>query len=376
MTTTPLRVLHVNETFWGGIVALLETLVRSQIAAGMDVHVLTPDAGPPLHAGVVRHSWPVSRRRLGSFVSSTRQLSRVAREVQPDVIHLHSFVAGLLGRLPGVLPHSITVVYQPHSWSFERFKGARGWAILAWEKFAAGNISMLITNCQDEISEGERHGVQSRHSTAIGVPVDLVFFRPPSPDERAAAKLALGFHQRPLLAVIGRLAWQKGQDSLVAEWERRPLAEVDIVLVGPGDPTPLRRLAPREWGRSLHHVNGTCDVRAWLWAADVVVMPSRYEGFPMVAAEAMACATTVVTTAFNGAHEAIVNGGQPPGGAVVELGDMAELIAAAGARLTDSELRLRESEAARSRAEHQFAPESVVRRLGDAYGRAARGSLT
>jgi glycosyltransferase involved in cell wall biosynthesis len=163
------------------------------------------------------------------------------------------------------------------------------------------------------------------------------------------------------------LARQKGQDLLVAEWERNPPDNTELVLVGPGDDTALRSLAPREWGRSIRAVGESDDIRPWLWASDALVLSSRYETVAVVIAEAMACGLPVIATDVNGAREVLQGGGSTRAGEVIPVGDMTALLATADRIVTSPRDRAEMAAAGRARAERLFTAASVVDRLDTAY---------
>ncbi len=361
-----MRILHVSEVHWGGVVGLIHHFNREQAAVGHDVHLLCPPAFPAT-SHVTRYAWRLHRRRPVTIVTALYGLFRTVRRVRPDVVHLHSFMAGLLGRLPGVIPSGTPVVYQPHAWSFELFPDrVRASAVRRWEGLAARRTSVLVGNNADELAEGKAIGVH-RPGFSLGVALDLEHFRPPSAEERAAAREEHGRGGRRILLVLGRLGRQKGQELLLPEWERDPVPDTDLVLVGPGDGAALRALAPTQWSRSVHAVGESNDVRSWLWASDVLLLPSRYEGGPLVVPEAMACGVPVVATAVNGSAEAVLGGPLPTAGAVVDRGDMPALLGHARMRLADRELAAREARNGRRRAEELFDPRVVGARLEAAY---------
>lgn len=363
-----LRILHVSEVHWGGVVTLLEHFVREQLDAGHDVHVLAPDDLAE-RVGGVRHRWSVVRARPWTAVRAVRQLRDVVSTQRPDVIHVHSFVAGLLVRLPllGVGGAPNALVYQPHAWSFDLF-GSRlfGGVLRRWEAWASRQTDVLVANCKDEVEEGRQVGVVAP-GHVLGVAVDTDRFRPLPAHERASLRYELGINSSFTALCLGRLARQKGQDLLLAEWEQLRPESCELVLVGPGDPQPLRKLSPRQWGRTVSWRGEHRCVEQWLAAADVLVVPSRYETVALVVAEAMACGTPVVTTRFNGAEDTVTGGPLDPAGAIVDLGDMRGLIGDLKRRLDDPSLRAREGSAARARAEALFRPEVVAARLEDAY---------
>jgi glycosyltransferase involved in cell wall biosynthesis len=364
-----LRILHVSEVHWGGVVTLLEHFTAEQVRAGHQVHVLAPGGIRALSGN--HRPWSIERSRPWTAASALLDLRRALRDVRPDVVHLHSFVAGLLGRLPVasklVGTTAFPTVYQPHSWSFDLFtRRSIGNAVRRLEAWASSATDVLVANCDDEVAEGRAAGV-NLPGRVLGVAVDVSRFRPVDPAGRDAFRAKLGLETKHVLLCLGRLTHQKAQDLLVPAWERSRPSDTTLVLLGPGDTGGLEQLAPTQWGDTVVAVGEHADVRPWLWASDAMVLSSRYEGFPLAIAEAMACGRPVISTAINGARDTILGGSLPPAGAVVELGDMEGLIEQAARRLEDADLWAAECSASRERAEQAFSPAQVADRLEAAY---------
>lgn len=367
-----MKILHVTEVRTGGVLSLLNHYIPGQIAQGDEVHVLSND-DLPTWPGAHRHEWGLDRRRPSTWVTALARFRSVVAEVHPDVIHLHSFVAGLLGRLPYGLSgtEGSAVVYQPHAWS-DALSDNKVFqlTIQALERHAALRTDLLAVNCEDEADRGREFGVHLPHHV-VSIAVDLGKFRPASVQERAGARASLGVaDDQRILLVLGRLVRQKGQDLLVAEWERHHPPRATLVLVGPGDPEPLAALAPTTWGDTILAPGPSSEVVRWLWAADALVVPSRYEGMAVVLAEAMAVGLPTVSTDISGARAGLVDGPWPRGGQVVTGLDMRALLDAATARLDDDLLWRQESEAGPVRAHGAFSPAHVLTRLSEAYDRA------
>jgi len=366
------HVLHVSEVTWGGVVSLLRAFVTEQTDRGHDVAVLAPAALPDLGTAAVRRiGWGMWRRRPLSYVRAVAELRAAVRAERPDVIHLHSAFAGLLGRLPVLSgTGSVPVVYQPHAWSFDLFDRATlGYALRVWERGASRRTDVIVANCTDEIDEGRRLGITTP-ARALGVPLDVAHFRPVDEAERQRRRDELGVEHDHLLLCLGRLAKQKGQDLLVAAWEQAPPPDTELLLVGPGDPAALRALAPTQWGRSIRWVDEQPDVRPYLWACDLLVLPSRYETVAVVVAEAMACERPVVACAVNGVAMAVSDPPHEPGGTVVAAGDVTGLLAESGRLLQDPERRAELGADGRRRVIELFTPAQVVDRLDAAYAAA------
>ena len=363
-----MRILHVSEAHYGGTPNLVRQFLAEQVNAGDEVLLLAPEGFPMPEQGEME-AWRLDRRRPDRFAGALRHLRRTVREFQPDVVHLHSFVAGLVGRLPGVLA-GVPIVYQPHAWSFDmKQQRAFGSAVRSWERWASRRTAMLVTNCEDEIAEGRSIGIATP-AASVGVIIPVDHFHPVDAAERERWRAHQGMRGRRSLVCVGRLVRQKGQDLLVAEWERQRPADTELVLVGPGDTAALERLAPGQWGRTIRAVGEQADVRPWLWGADALVLPSRYETVALVVGEAMASSRPVVAAAVNGAAEVMMGGDLGPAGRVVPLGDMRALVREAEAILDDPALSGEMGRIGRRRAEEQFTPAAVGARLHAAYDQA------
>ncbi|KND23942.1 glycosyl transferase family 1 [Streptomyces europaeiscabiei] len=324
----------------GGVARVVTDLVRAQAGSGLRPVVACPPGSPlalgAAAAGAEVHDWSVTRApgpRLAGEVAAARRIVRASR---PHVVHAHSAKAGLAGRI--AVRGRVPTVFQPHAWSFEAVGGRTAELALGWERFGARWADHILCVSESERRTGQEAGIAARWSV-IHNGIDLDRFRPGGSGDRAEARASLPLlegvgRDAPLVVCVGRLTRQKGQDVLLRAWRRMPDAGARLVLVGDGpDRDGLEEAAPP--GVLF---TGSCeDVRPWIRAADVLVLPSRWEGMALAPLEAMACGRPVVVTDVNGARESL-----PPGHedhCLVPPEDPAALAAALTALLTDPELR-------------------------------------
>lgn len=276
-------------------------------------------------------------------------LRRLLRSLAPDVVHLHSAKAGLAGRaaLRGRLP----TIFQPHAWSFLAAQGVVGRSALAWERLSSRWSDRIVCVSESERTQGVQAGIDARWAV-VPNGVDLDRFRP---GDRARARSGLGLDHGPWAVCVGRLSHQKGQDLLLKAWSEvsARVPEARLALVGSGpDEASLRAAAPP----GVTFVGATTEVPQWLEAADLVVVPSRWEGMSLAMLEALASGRSIVISDVAGASEAV--GGAA--GAVIPVGDIRSLSEALVERLRDEDLREREGAAARGRAEAAFGIERTL----------------
>jgi glycosyltransferase involved in cell wall biosynthesis len=162
--------------------------------------------------------------------------------------------------------------------------------------------------------------------------VDCASWTAAGSQDRASARARLGLSDRPLAVCVGRLCAQKGQHDLLDAWDavRTAVQGAALALVG-GGPDRASLQARVVGLRDVLLVGERADVRLWFAAADVVVVPSRWEGMALVPLEAMASARSVVATDVPGVAESV----PANAGAVVAIGDRRGLADQIAVRLAD-----------------------------------------
>lgn len=337
-STTPgrLHVLHVAQPTTEGVAGVVMTYVRDQLERGWDVSVACPSEGwlgYEARASGADVSWWAATRDPGTNVpGECLRLAHIIAQRRPDVVHLHSSKAGLAGRL--VLRGRTPTIFQPHAWSFLAASGHTRRAALAWERQALRWTSELLCVSESERKLGEDNGIVGPTTVAPNG-VDLNVLRPSGDQARKTARHRLGLADVPTVVCVGRLSRQKGQEDLLAAWPqiRARVPNAQLMLVGDGpDRALLERLV--EPGTDVHLIGNRTDIPLWLAAADVVAVPSRWEGMALAPLEAMASARSVVVTDVTGIAESV----PPLAGAMVPPGSPDDLALELATRLEDPDL--------------------------------------
>ncbi|MGI8827577.1 MAG: glycosyltransferase family 4 protein [Chloroflexota bacterium] len=144
-----------------------------------------------------------------------------------------------------------------------------------------------------------------------------------------------------LVLAVGRLEYRKGVDILIRAWARLAPGQVPyrLVLAGDGDAAAYQTLAQSlgvsDYVSFLGRVD-PCQIEALYDACDLFVLPSRNEGFGLVAVEAMSHGKPVIMTHTGVAMDGIVG---PENGAVVPAADV-EGLASAISRLLENPAEL------------------------------------
>ena len=233
-----------------------------------------------------------------------------------------------------------------------------------WERRAARWTDLVLAVSTDERDEGIASGVLARYHIAP----NGVVARDWGKLTRSAARNSLNLGTGPKAVCVGRLARQKGQDRILEIWPavRRSVANAELYLVGDGPLRPeLQRAAPT----GVQFAGSSDEVDTWLCAADIVILPSRWEaGGSLALFEAMAAQRSVVATRVAGIDEAL----HPGFGAILSQGDQAGLLAEVIHRLTSPAEADMEGRAARRWIETNLDASSLARHASDAYLTIAR----
>jgi len=173
---------------------------------------------------------------------------------------------------------------------------------------------------------------------------------------------------RPLVLTVGRMVWQKGYQDLLevvpgvlARW---PGAR--FLWVGEGTLVGELRARARALavGHAVRFLGHRGDVPRLLAAADLFVLPSHFEGLPLVALEAMAAGLPVVGTSVCGTSEVVLD---MVTGRLVPPGDALALTEAILDTLEEPGRAAQWGAAGRARVEREFGAERMARETVAVY---------
>ena len=292
-------------------------------------------------------------------------LRRIVREKQIDILHLHGYGATTFGRLVAAVER-LPVVLHEHA----------NLTDTPWYQKVADRLLEPFTDVAIAVSESTAEFVRDARLVRpervkvvyLGAPLDE-FSRPRSADEVRDARRALAVTDEDVLCgTVTRLHDSKGNEYLVEAAalvaEVRPQAR--FVLVGEG---PLREAleaqvrSHRVLENRFRFGGFARDVASLLWAFDVQLFPSLWEGTPLTAFEALAAGRPIVATDADGLLDVLT----PERDALVVPRRDARALADAIIRLIDDPaLRRRLAAAARETA-RDYDIATFVRRMERLY---------
>ena len=362
-----MRIAHIESGMhlYGGA-AQVRYLLEGLSAAGVD-NVLIAARGGALEAAAVPARVVALPMRGDLDVGLVMRLRRVLREVQPDLVHVHSRrgaelyggIAAALARVPAVLTRRVDAAEPAFAarWKYRPYR-----AIVA--------LSRAI-----EIELANRVGIEPARLVRIPSAVDTARYRS-DPAARARVTAAFALPADALLVgVVAQLITRKRHALLFAELpalaRRYPALRVLCFGRGPLAAELERDVASRGLEPYVRLVGFRDDLPDIFPALDLLVHPAEREGLGLALLEAAACAVPVVACAAGGVVDVVEHGRT---GLLVPANDGHALRAALERLLGDPAQRRRLGAAARARVQRHFAPAALTAAHLSLYERVLGGA--
>ncbi|STZ45014.1 glycogen synthase [Mycolicibacterium gilvum] len=308
------------EVYGGAGVHVTELVAQLRRLCEVDVHCM----GAPRPDAIVAATDPALAGANPALTTLSADLNMVNAAAQAQVVHSHTWYAGMAGHLSALLygvPHVLTAhsLEPMRPWKAEQLGG--GYRISSWvEKTAVEAADAVIA-----VSAGMREDVLHAYPTLDPSRVHVVLngidtdkWRPVDAGGEESVLTELGVDlSRPIVAFVGRITRQKGVAHLVAAAHHFDPG-IQLVLCAGAPDTPeiaeevasaVQRLAEARtgvfWVREMLPQPKIDEI---LSAATTFVCPSVYEPLGIVNLEAMACATAVVASDVGGIPEVVADG--------------------------------------------------------------------
>ena len=354
--TRRLRILQVSEAFGGGVFASVTGLANGLAEKGHEVHVAysrrpqTPlEIAAHLEPAIALHELDLVRAiDARADLKGMLAIRRVIREIDPDVIHLHSSKAGVLGRVAAWLSgYRKRTIYSPRGLAFLQESDAQAmrklYEAIEWSMARFGGTIVACSATEYDIL---RKKIRPRRLELIdnGINVDLVPPRIERDDGRVRVGTAaiIKHAKNPLL--LARLA------------ERAKGPNMDFVWIGDGDREG--RVALERAGVKVTGWLPRFEVLSEMRRLDIYLHPTLWEGMPLALIEAQVCGLPAVVMDVVGNRDIVRDGDTGFIGR-----DFDELSTQLHRLIHDADLRMRMGARAREIALERF----DLRRVVDQY---------
>jgi glycosyltransferase involved in cell wall biosynthesis len=302
------------------------------------------------------------------------ELVTLIRRVRPDIVHVNSSKAGVLGRVAALLTRVPITVFTVHGWAFKAYSGVASalYRLADGLMAAATTVTICVTETERAAGLAARtcragRTVVIANAVDVGAAERARHADPPQlvPSDRESdpddpPRIVAADRERhtdppPRIVTVGRLAFPKDPLTLVRALARvrasGHLFRASFVGDGPDAADVAAEIRAVGLESSVELCGARSDVGAVLARSDVFVLSSRSEGGPISILEAMAAGLPVVASDVGGVREQVADGAT---GLLVPPGDPDALAGALERLLADPDLRRRLGAVGLERARERF----------------------
>lgn len=245
-------------------------------------------------------------------IRAYRMMSRLIREINPDIVHCHSSKAGVIGRIAAKRRGVKRIFYTPHAYSFQapEFSGKKRVVFSAVERW----LSRYCTTLTFNVSQGEREAALAEHlddERKFKVVYNGIADTPLPSKEQSRHALGLP-PDSYVVGVTARLVEQKDPMTSVAIAAEIIKAEPSAHMVYVGDgpfKTQMESYCAHEGiSNNVHFLGYRADADMIVSAFDVYLLTSLYEGMPYSLVESLRAGVPIAATDVAGNDEVVQPG--------------------------------------------------------------------
>ena len=256
-------------------------------------------------------------------IVSLYNLFKLFKREKPDIVHVHTPVAAVLGRIAAKKAKVPIVIYTAHGFYFHKgMSHLRYDIILKIEKYLAKHYTDFIFTQSEEDRKTalENNFIDKSKISTIGNGADVWGkFNPVNIEKDKIDKLYKEFNLNKndkIITFIGRLVEEKGIIDLSEAFNNVNFSDekkVKLLMVGDiaqneRDKDTKKKIEKYKANQNIIFAGYREDINNILYVTDIFCLPSYREGMPRSIIEAMAMECAVVATNIRGSREEVVDG--------------------------------------------------------------------
>lgn len=313
-----IKVLHITQATIGGTLEYLKLFFNNIDKNNYEVALICPSYGPMKEEieklGIKVYVVEMSREiNVKNDIRSFFELKKMIKKLNPDIVHLHSSKAGVLGKLASYL-NKKPCVYNAHGWAFSMdvsMKKKKVYAAI--ERYTSVFCSKIVNISNYEYKLAKEYNIASEDKmVTIHNGIDINKFNNFKYDRSKILEELNIPDDSFIVGMVARISEQKDPIKFV-EVAKDLCSKLDnayFILVGDGElKKDIELMIKKHNIESKVKITGWVnDVNKYISVFDVAILTSKWEGFGLVLTEYMAASKPIVASNVGGIPELIEDG--------------------------------------------------------------------
>lgn len=303
------------------IVKLLSNLNENTLKAGYEVHIITSKGQyrELLESqGYIVHDVNIDRSiKPISNLKTILSLSKVLKNIKPDILHVHTPIASVLARIAGKLAKVPSIIYTAHGFYFHDNMPTRKYKVFFTIEKLIGKYftDYIFTQSREDYTLALENNFRPENRMvwiSNGIDLDNKF-NYEIMTKKGNLKASFGFNEKDfIITFVGRLVEEKGILDLLKAADELP-TDVKLVIIGElpekeRDNTIIEKIDFYKENENIVFTGQIENINEYLYISEAFCLPSYREGMPRSIIEAMAMKNAIIATNIRGSREEVVDG--------------------------------------------------------------------
>lgn len=306
-------------------IKLLKALNEESIKKGAEVHCVCTTGNKKKELqkqGVIVHDIKIDRKisLLGNIKSIYRML-KLFKKLKPDIVHTHTPVASVLGRIAAKLAKVPNIIYTAHGFYFHDGMSKKTYFIYFHIEKIIGKIctDYIFTQSREDYITAKKNNFlrkkKQNNYFHISNGIDLNNeFNINNISEKKIKDIKLKHNIKKgdiIVTFIGRLVKEKGILDLLEAYSKLESKNVKFIIIGSlfdseRDKDTIKTIEKYKKDTDVIFTGQISNINEYLALSDIYCLPSYREGMPRSIIEAMAMKNAIIATKIRGSREEVV----------------------------------------------------------------------
>lgn len=234
-----------------------------------------------------------------------KEIKKILKQEKPDIVYLHSSMAGALGRIALLFNRKVKIIYNAHGWYFNADIGKKKEIYRIIEKILAFKADKIIAISKSEYNSALEKGICKENKLIlIENGVDLKKYADVE-TYRTNMKNKYNLDEKDIvIGIVGRISEQKDPMTSIKAAAKiiKEKSNIYFMFVGTGElEKQVLNYAQNQKIEDHIIITGWVDnVKPYISTFDIALLPSKWEGFGLAIVEYMTCKKPIITTKLGG----------------------------------------------------------------------------